>query len=78
MPRTSPPTRKDPTNQFLAVQQHDAYQANAGGTQAAATAASLSPASVSQVGGSQPHENRAPFLVLNYCIALVGVFPSRN
>jgi microcystin-dependent protein len=30
------------------------------------------------VGGSQPHENRQPFLVLNWCIALVGIFPSRN
>jgi microcystin-dependent protein len=29
-------------------------------------------------GGSQPHENRQPYLVLFMCIALVGVFPSRN
>jgi microcystin-dependent protein len=31
------------------------------------------------VGGSnQPHENRMPFLVTNYCIALQGIFPTRN
>lgn len=30
------------------------------------------------VGGSQPHENRQPFLVLNFIIALIGIFPSRN
>lgn len=29
-------------------------------------------------GQSQPHENRQPYLVINYCIALAGVFPSRN
>jgi microcystin-dependent protein len=29
-------------------------------------------------GSSQPHENRMPSTVLNYCIALVGIFPSRN
>jgi len=29
-------------------------------------------------GGNQPHENRPPYLVLNYCIALEGIFPSRN
>ena len=29
-------------------------------------------------GGSQPHENRQPYTVVNYIIALVGVFPSRN
>ncbi|GAB3843850.1 tail fiber protein [Hymenobacter terrigena] len=29
-------------------------------------------------GGSQAHENRMPFLVLNYCIATQGVFPQRQ
>lgn len=37
----------------------------------------MNPASVSTQGGSQPHENRQPFLVMNWCIALVGIFPSR-
>ncbi len=36
------------------------------------------PSAVSTVGGSQPHSNMMPYLVLNYCIALVGVFPSQN
>jgi microcystin-dependent protein len=30
------------------------------------------------IGGSQPHENRSPFLVLNICIALTGIYPSRS
>jgi microcystin-dependent protein len=34
--------------------------------------------SISNVGNSQPHENRSPFLVLNFVIALQGIFPSRN
>jgi microcystin-dependent protein len=29
-------------------------------------------------GGNQPHENRQPFLALNYVIALEGIFPTRN
>jgi microcystin-dependent protein len=29
-------------------------------------------------GGSQPHNNMQPFLVLNFVIALQGIFPSRN
>lgn len=33
---------------------------------------------VSSVGGSQPHENRQPYLTLNFCIALQGIFPSQN
>ncbi|PYR73730.1 MAG: phage tail protein [Acidobacteria bacterium] len=39
---------------------------------------SLKPSCVTPAGGSQPHENRQPYLVLNFVIALVGVFPSRN
>jgi len=39
---------------------------------------SIAPGTVSNAGGSQPHENRQPYLVLNWCIALQGVFPSRN
>jgi microcystin-dependent protein len=38
----------------------------------------MNPASVQNTGGSQPHENQAPYLVLNFVIALVGIFPSRN
>jgi len=34
--------------------------------------------SVSNVGGSQPHENRQPFLTLSWCIALQGIFPSQS
>ena len=38
----------------------------------------MEPGIVGSVGGSQPHENRHPYLVLNFCIALQGIFPSRN
>lgn len=33
---------------------------------------------VSTAGGSQPHENRPPFLTISFCIALQGIFPSRS
>ena len=35
-------------------------------------------AAISEVGEDQPHENMQPYLGLNYIIALVGVYPSRN
>ncbi|HEY0660567.1 MAG TPA: tail fiber protein [Lysobacter sp.] len=38
----------------------------------------LNPATVAVTGGSGPHENMQPFRVINYCIALTGIFPSRN
>lgn len=36
------------------------------------------PSSVTSVGGSQPHTNMQPFLVLSFCIALQGIFPSQT
>jgi microcystin-dependent protein len=33
---------------------------------------------LANTGGNQPHENQMPSLTLNYCIALQGIFPSRN
>jgi microcystin-dependent protein len=38
----------------------------------------LQPATIGNTGGSQPHSNLQPFLVLNFCIALQGIFPSQN
>jgi microcystin-dependent protein len=38
----------------------------------------MQPATVTSVGGSQPHTNTQPFLALNFCIALQGIFPSQN
>lgn len=40
--------------------------------------ATMSAAAIAPSGGAQPHDNRQPYLVLNFIIALVGVFPSRN
>jgi microcystin-dependent protein len=38
----------------------------------------MSPQIVNNVGGSQPHTNLAPILVLTFCIALQGIFPSQT
>jgi microcystin-dependent protein len=40
--------------------------------------APFSPKAIAVTGNSIPHENMQPYLVLNFCIALTGVFPSRN
>jgi microcystin-dependent protein len=38
----------------------------------------MSPTSVSSSGGGQPHNNMQPYLTMNFVIAMVGIFPSRN
>jgi len=61
-----------PTGNLLAkVEGVDAYQAPNNLT-------AMSPSSISNVGGSQPHNNMMPYLVLNFIIALQGIFPSQN
>src|SRR5712692_4666318 len=45
---------------------------------AAANLTSLSPSEIGNVGGSQAHLNMQPFLILNFSIALQGIFPSQT
>lgn len=60
----------DPTGNLLATANAPMYLGTANTT--------LQPSTITNVGGSQPHENRQPFLVLNFIVALIGVFPSQN
>ncbi|HEY5720976.1 MAG TPA: tail fiber protein [Allosphingosinicella sp.] len=48
-----------------------AYAAGGGALQ------TLGPQALAPAGGSLPHNNLQPYLVLNHCIALQGVFPQR-
>jgi microcystin-dependent protein len=43
-----------------------------------ASTGAMNPACVLPTGGSQPHENMSPYLVVNMVIALQGIFPSQN
>jgi len=43
-----------------------------------ANAVALDPRAAANVGGSQAHLNMQPFLVLNFSIALQGIFPSQT
>ncbi len=38
----------------------------------------MNPGTIGNAGGSQPHENRQPFLTLTFGIALQGIYPSQN
>jgi microcystin-dependent protein len=63
-------TTNVPTNNIFAPSNVATYHT--------ASSTTLLPSEVSSVGGNQAHENRQPFLVINYIIALQGVFPSQN
>lgn len=38
----------------------------------------MSSNAIGNTGGTQAHDNMQPFLTINYCIALLGIFPSRS
>ena len=38
----------------------------------------MAPEALAPAGGSQPHNNLQPYLILNFCIALQGIYPARN
>ena len=40
--------------------------------------ASMNPAACGSSGGSQPHDNMVPFLVINFILSLFGIFPSQT
>ena len=44
----------------------------------ASSLTTLHPGTITPTGGSQPHQNMQPYLVINFCIALIGIFPSPN
>jgi len=53
----------------------DGTAVNAYGT---AINTTMAPQAIGIAGGSQPHNNMQPYLVVNWCIAIYGIFPSRN
>jgi microcystin-dependent protein len=58
-------------NNFLATTPNKAYHAPTNLT-------SLSSSTIGPSGGSQAHQNMQPYLVMTFCIALQGIFPSFN
>jgi len=63
----------NPTNSYIAnTAPIQMYSSGSNNMQA------MYPQMVTAVGGSQPHTNLQPYLALNFCIALQGIFPSQN
>lgn len=65
----------DPTGAFPAPATNNQY---APAPATGALAKNALAVKVQNSGNSQPHENRQPFQVMNYIIALQGIFPSRS
>jgi microcystin-dependent protein len=51
---------------------------SAGSSYGASDGTQMAPGMATNTGGGQPHDNMPPYLGACYCIALVGIYPSRN
>lgn len=69
---TSNGTTRNPNNAIYASSAVSLFAPSSG------PAVPLNPATVGPTGGNQPHPNLQPYSVINFCIALSGIFPSRN
>lgn len=72
------PTSAKPSANLLANLAIDPAPTNAAVYSNAAATAQLGPSAISNTGGNQPFSILGPYLTLNFCIALEGIFPSRN
>jgi len=54
------------------------YGAPVGADTKVAVSGFMDPQAIGSAGGGQPHVNQPPFLTVNICMALQGIFPSRN
>src|SRR5690348_2037805 len=67
---SSTATAPSPSNNLWCSDPADPYFATPDST--------MNPASITNFGGSQPHTNQSPYLVLTFGIALQGIFPSQT
>ena len=63
-------SQASPDNAFWAVTSSGSYSNTPSTT--------LAPQAIAPAGSGQPHDNMSPYLAVSFCIALQGLFPSRN
>jgi microcystin-dependent protein len=68
----SPATASRPAGSALARTTDQIYATAPDGS------TTMNAGTIANAGGSQPHSNIQPFLVISFCIALQGIYPSRN
>lgn len=71
MAGASPANSGSPTGNYWSMPRVLLYSSSAPDT-------SMNPAALGMTGGGQPHENRKPYLVMTYVIALQGIYPPRS
>lgn len=71
---TGDATARNPTHGLFGKTGNNSIYAPASGT----PQVPLNSTTIGLAGGNQPHSNLQPYLVLNFCVALNGIYPSRG
>ncbi len=66
------PNTAEPGDHYWVAQPAEAYAMPTG------TGPTMATVAITATGGDQPHENRPPYLALNFCIAVQGIYPMRG
>lgn len=75
MANNSPGTSAFPSDNFLAADSSGSDRIYSSGNSSVTT---MDPSMITSAGGSQSHNNMPPFLAINWCIAMQGIFPSQG
>ena len=78
MPAHTHPVSGVSTTASLEPAAGNAFATSAQNPFATSANANMNANALTQVGGNQPHNNMPPFLVINFVIAIEGIFPSRS
>jgi len=65
-------------NQYGPANHYWAQDAGGAKEYGGGSAGQMSAGAIAPAGGGQPHNNLQPYAVVNYCIALTGIFPPRS
>ena len=69
---------QDPADTIIPSPSTAIARSSGGGLYQTSSNVQMSPSTLAAVGGSQPHNNLMPYIALNFCIALQGVYPPRS
>ncbi len=69
---------QDPADTIIPSPSTAIARSSGGGLYQATNNVQMSGSTIAPVGGNQPHNNMMPYLALNFCIALQGVYPPRT
>ena len=78
MPQHTHPIRGNSANVNVGTPAGNTWAAQSTNAYGTTATGSMNATAIGNAGNTQPHPNMQPYLVMNFCIAIYGIFPSRS